>query len=431
MSKNNYYYSTFKDTLYEFSFLSLFAIIGTFARNGLGKLTNYPNSYINPNHYSKGTPLWANFTACLCMSLLSHSDFPWDIIYEPSELFDKIEDINQEIDNESLQLEHTNSSIISNNKINKNNFTNDNNNNDVKNDEEKKHIQKHIRKLENSETRLRRSLSLKVKKDFVLFTGLTTGYCGSLSTFSSLIFELFVKTSNFLISSNPNSPNLPNNGYGVMEFFSVLITEFAVCHLAIKFGKDLDRLALKPFTNYLNRKNFYIQLKYVEYLSYVTSTLGILTLIANLILACTLHNDHWWKDWAIALCLSPFGCYLRFDLSRRFNSKLKHFPLGTFIANFTACVLLSLLALLYYGLKSKDSGELLIKNELKRLVIHGFINGFCGTLSTISTFMMELENLNQLDNLNHKYFYYGVSVIGSFISMVLIFGIYGWVIGTI
>ncbi|OUM54059.1 hypothetical protein BVG19_g3402 [[Candida] boidinii] len=425
MSKNNFYFLTVKDNLYEFSFLSLFAIIGSFARIGLGKLTYYPNSYINPNHYSKGTPLWVNFTACLFMSLLSHSDFPWDIIYEPSELFDKIEEINQEIDNESLQLEHTNSNIDSNNNINNNNTYN------VKNDDEKRHIQKNIRKLENSETRLRRSLSLRVKKDFVLYTGLTTGYCGSFSTFSSLIFELFVKTSNFLISSNPNSPNLPNNGYGVMEFFSVLITEFAVCHLGIKFGKDLERLALKPSTIYLNKRNFYIQFKYVEYFTYVTSTLGILALIANLILACTLHNDHWWKDWAISLCLSPFACYLRFDLARRFNSKLKHFPLGTFIANITACVLLSILALLYYGLKSKDSGEFLVQNELKRLVIHGFMNGFCGTLSTISTFMMELENLNQLNNLNHKYFYYGVSVITSFLSMVLIFGIYGWVIGTI
>lgn len=58
-------------------------------------------------------------------------------------------------------------------------------------------------------------------------------------------------------------------------------------------------------------------------------------------------------------------------------------------------------------------------------VLYGVDEGFCGCLSTISTFAVELDTLMRL----HAYVYATVSIVVGIISLVILVGISAWTVG--
>ncbi|ODV87145.1 hypothetical protein CANARDRAFT_190540, partial [[Candida] arabinofermentans NRRL YB-2248] len=254
------------------------------------------------------------------------------------------------------------------------------------------------------------SENLRNKKSIPLFVGISTGFCGSCSTFSSLILECFIKTADLL---NGSSVRLPNHGYGVMEFFSVLFVQMGVSFFGYHLGTDLGNVA-----NGLNYK--FITRKSYAWFEFCVNVLGICTFIANLILSCTLANRNFWKqDWSFMLLFGPFGCFLRYWLSR-FNSK-SWFPIGTFAANIIGCALIAILSILLFGQDS--SGNMLVTGKLNIDVLHGLITGFCGSLTTISTLVHELYWLKIV---GQRYTYASASIMTGFLVVLLILGSYAW-----
>lgn len=89
----------------------------------------------------------------------------------------------------------------------------------------------------------------------------------------------------------------------------------------------------------------------------------------------------WW-----AILFGPLGCYVRYYLSR-YNGALaggwKWFPVGTYAANMLACVLdyvVKAIEVRVYGL-----------DALQLAVLNGMMSGIGGSLSTVSTWVVEVS----------------------------------------
>lgn len=256
-------------------------------------------------------------------------------------------------------------------------------------------------------------------KQLALHTGITSGFCGSFSTFSSSMIEIFFKTID--IVQKP----LPNDGYRVMEFFSSSITSFALPFFGHVLGRQFalffDTFIVPYITKYLTYRNCRI-------FELICVIFGIGSLIANLVLTCTLSVNYFYKEsYSFAILMGAFGALLRFKLSiyngRFFKS---WFPTGTLMANILGCLLIAILYLLILGMINSNTSTLLINNDVHQFILKGFASGFCGSLTTMSSFVNELYNLDH-PFLQHIYFW--ATFVPCFIIILLIDGSYAWVKG--
>jgi protein CrcB len=121
------------------------------------------------------------------------------------------------------------------------------------------------------------------------------------------------------------------------------------------------------------------------------------------------------KSWIFLTYTAVFGilgAYLRYFLSF-LNPRFKDFPFGTFIANILGTWILAMLTLL-------SKFEVSYSNHPVMAVIFGLSYGFCGNLTTISTFVNELNNLKR----RAGYIYGLTSTAVAQIGIILILNIY-------
>ncbi|KAF8064606.1 HEBP2 [Scenedesmus sp. PABB004] len=124
----------------------------------------------------------------------------------------------------------------------------------------------------------------------------------------------------------------------------------------------------------------------------------------------------WWS-----LLLGPAGAYARFWLSR-FNGALrgglKWFPAGTFAANMAACVM-------DYAVRAAEAR--LALGPLQTAALGGVMTGVGGCLSTVSTWVAEIQRLLlSFPNTSHGYSYVGISLASSIGLGLLIYGVPVW-----
>lgn len=100
------------------------------------------------------------------------------------------------------------------------------------------------------------------------------------------------------------------------------------------------------------------------------------------------------------------GAISRYGLALRFSGIYSGFPLGTFIANVLGCFLVSLLVFSMPELK----GKLAYWREL-------FITGFLGSLTTMSTFMLESYQLMAFRELGMALLYGIITLVTCFIAV--------------
>ena len=116
----------------------------------------------------------------------------------------------------------------------------------------------------------------------------------------------------------------------------------------------------------------------------------------------------------LSAVMAPFGAILRWRLSK-FNGQLKShqwFPLGTFIANILACAVSIVSASLIFKLQNKDTIV---------WILSAIQTGFAGSLSTVSTYVVEGDKLDKSYRHHAKSFFYlaGTLVVGCLMSLVL------------
>lgn len=262
-----------------------------------------------------------------------------------------------------------------------------------------------------------RNTEKKNMKQLALHTGITAGFCGTFSTLSSSIVEIFFKTIDIV------QMELPNNGYKVSEFFAVALVTFGMPFFGHSLGKQF---ALLCDTIIVPKVSKWVTYKTIRVLELFFACLGIAAMIANLVLTCTLSVNYWYKEsYSFCILVGAFGSLLRFKLSQ-FNGRgfRSWFPTGTLMANILGSSFIAILQLLIHGLQG--DGHRLISNTVHQFVLNGFSTGFCGSLTTMSSFVNELYNL---DYPLYQHIYFWCTFMPCFLIVLLIDGSYDWTRG--
>lgn len=330
--------------LYIVSYLIFFSIFGVLARIGLQALTVYPGALI------ANMDLWANFAGSLLMGLLR----------EDRMLFRR---------HWRRELESARRAAGSS--------SDDFHNNDSKPEE--------------LDSAARQSYAA-AKGGIPAYIGMTVGFCGSFTSFASICRDAFLA-----ISDNLNTAGISTSvttaahrsrpaGDSVMAILAVLILEVGLSIVALKCGAHLAAGLARPAEKIP-----------VWNLSRLTNPLAVLLgpgcWLGAVLLAIWPIHDAWRGQVLFALVFAPVGCLMRFQLSVRMNKLVRSFPLGTFAANIFGACLLGMA----YDLQHSSVGSVVVGCQ----VLQGIMDGLCGALTTVSTWVLELDTLR----LRHAYFY--------------------------
>lgn len=256
-----------------------------------------------------------------------------------------------------------------------------------------------------------------------LFGGLTTGYAGTASSFSSLMMELFNHSTAQYSANISMDIKFPNRAYGILEFLSVLTVELGVSicglvlgyHVAKELGKYMEEEKGMPSELSINISSF------LDGVEAAVIALALPFLIVQVVLAAVYSNFS--RGWTLSAVFGIFGTLARYYISRWYNIIYPHFPLGTFTVNVGASMLLAVFQLLIRG-KLSD-GTMIIKSVNTSRVVGALGTGLCGAMSTISTFVNEGYQLP----LRPVSLYYFVSIFISYSLFIVILGSYAWTRG--
>ncbi|KAI4210040.1 MAG: hypothetical protein LQ351_007090 [Letrouitia transgressa] len=339
--------------LYTVSYLILFSILGTLARLGLQALTFYPGAPVQTG------VLWANVGGSLLIGFFS----------EDHKLFS---DERRSGAQEAADPERADGSAQAAYKKEHANF----------------------------------------KKTIPLYIGLTTGFCGSFTSFSSFIRDAYLAMSNALrvpishtatAPTDPNSTVPRNGGYSFLALAAVIISTTSLSLGALIAGAHLA-IAMERFTPSM----LWLFAQNIVDRSMVLIAWGCW--VGAILMSIwppdrpggpagrgSWTQETWRSNALFALVFAPAGCLLRFYASIILNRRIPSFPLGTFAVNIFGTMMQGM----FYDLEHVPLGGM-----VGCQVLQGLQDGFCGALTTVSTWVVELKGLK----LKHGYVYGTASV---------------------
>lgn len=343
--------------IYTISYLILFSFFGTLARLGLQWLTDYPGAPVFPS-------VWFNFGGSLVMGFLSEDRKLFRAEWGTPVYAQHIEKSKQ--DGESGGSGSDQGTV---------------------------------------DLAAAKKAHLATKKTIPLYIGLATGFCGSFTSFSSFIRDIFLATSNDLTyGSTTASPR--SGGYSFMALLAVVIITVTASLSGLFIGAHLA-IALEPVTPSLP---YLVTRKFADRLA-VFLALGCW--VGAILLAAIPPAGYWRGTATFALVFAPVGCLVRFYASLWLNGLSPAFPLGTFAVNVLGTAVLGM---------AWDLQHVPIGGVIGCQVLQGIEDGFCGCLTTVSTWVAELAALRR----RHAWIYGGGSVVASFAVMVAIMGGLRW-----
>lgn len=366
--------------LFTISYLIFFSFLGTLARLGLQAITFYPGA---PVVFSE---LWANFGGSLFMGFLSE-----DRMLFKQEWGNPVYDRKLQQAKKRAEDEENGS-------------------------ESEKSIHLQAAKKAHAAT----------KKTIPLYIGLATGFCGCFTSFSSFIRDAFLALSNDLPTplnhpadytafSSTTSTVPRNGGFSFMAVLAVIILTLSLCISALYVGAHIAIL-VEPLTPSLS---FRFGRKILDPVVVVLAWGCWLGAIFLAIFPPDRNNGstETWRGRAVfSLVFAPLGCLARFYASMYLNGKISSFPLGTFVVNIVGTAVLGMA----YDLQRVPLGGV-----IGCQVLQGIEDGFCGCLTTVSTWVGELSSLRR----KHAYRYGFVSVVVALCFMVVIMGSMQWTRG--
>ncbi|KAI5369811.1 Putative fluoride ion transporter CrcB [Septoria linicola] len=250
------------------------------------------------------------------------------------------------------------------------------------------------------------------------FIGLTVGLCGTFTSFADIIRDAFLGISNNLDTAQvsdkvPGVASQPrSDGYSVLAVIAVLWIEVSMSLAALEAGAHMA-IATQPLADMLPMYERSLELIYTP----AIAILGWGCWIGAVIFAIFTPQEAWRGQAIFAVVFAPLGAILRYWLAKLLNPKLKSFPVGTFAANVLGTCVLGMV----FGLQHTGIGSGIISCQ----ILQGIGDGFCGGLTTVSTWVLELKALR----LKHGYFYAFTSLAVCLACMIAIVGSVRWTSG--
>ncbi|KAI9504483.1 hypothetical protein GGI25_005453 [Coemansia spiralis] len=269
-----------------------------------------------------------------------------------------------------------------------------------------------------------------------LNVGITTGLCGSITTFSSwqlAVYEEFFNT-------NKGDHTRFKNFLGGI---SVLASTMACAIGALRFGQMAGeelRLAYEHYLRSVNteatplyrintmllggqlagRRRGWFGWDKWRFMDRALAVAGVLAVVAAVLVVALARST---RSVSIALLFGPLGTLLRWRLAslNAPHARLKHLtpsillglPFGTFAANVLGSATLAVIHIL-------QTGVVVLPSAAACYVLAAVADGFCGCLTTVSTFAAEVSVLNR----RRSVLYTAVSVVATQALFILIAGIY-------
>jgi fluoride ion exporter CrcB/FEX len=215
----------------------------------------------------------------------------------------------------------------------------------------------------------------------LLATGVTTGLCGCLTTFAT-----WMLTVNDLLRGKSPACSASSSCTN-----AVLVTLLSICVFlsSLRFGRQLAhtlRPSLLPADTIDRIATTYGETTMLLCLL-VTVTLIVWIMVAVGFAKPTVMGVGGQSKAALAVAFAPLGAVLRFRLSKLNGKAWEHFPIGTFAANMGGSILAVILSI---AVSSSDISAV-------QVVLMAASTGFTGSLSTVSTFVNELDSLGVVD----------------------------------
>ncbi|PMB70163.1 hypothetical protein BM221_004812 [Beauveria bassiana] len=207
------------------------------------------------------------------------------------------------------------------------------------------------------------------------------------------------------------APAHRNGGYSFMALLAVIIETVGLSLGAYIAGMHLGA-ALEPYTPS-------IPFRFARgVLDKLAVLLGWGCWLGAILLAIFPPRNYWRGTAVFAMVFAPLGTLARFYLSMLLNAKRPSFPLGTFAANVLGT---AILGMAWDIAHSAGAGRGVLGCQLPQ----GVEDGFCGCLTTVSTWVSELCSLRR----RSAYVYGLVSVVLSTALMIAIMGGLRWTRG--
>ncbi|KAJ4700630.1 hypothetical protein OWV82_023979 [Melia azedarach] len=248
-----------------------------------------------------------------------------------------------------------------------------------------------------------------------LAIGLSTGYLGSLTTFSGW---------------NQKMLELSLDGRWVSAFVGFVVGLFLAAY-SIIFGVETAKGFRWLLLRNKETPNFKSNWRVDSRKRHFAAMLGLMLMLAALwILSSVLSKEKLDKHssnaelW-LGCIVGPFGVWIRWFLAR-LNGRgigkagtLKWVPFGTLIANVSAAWVMAALATVKKAVDTRTCD----------IVVTGMQFGFLGCLSTVSTFIAEFNAMRQSSQPWRAYAYAGMTIIPSFCLGTLIHSVPVWIKG--
>lgn len=251
-----------------------------------------------------------------------------------------------------------------------------------------------------------------------LIVGITTGYMGSLTTFSGW---------------NQKMVGLSSKGHWVYAIAGVVLGMFIV-NESITIGAETGERLRSLILKYIREKSL-IGHKYEwEHWRLDTKTkqsvlLSVMIILMSffwvLSIVLTVVKMHSLADGAVlwmGCSVAPPGVWLRWYLARLNGQgigkqrSLKWLPIGTLVANVLAAGIMAILAV-----TSKA-----VHTERSTTIISGIQLGFLGCLSTVSTFAAEVYTMRRSGQIARAFVYAASTFLLSFVLGTLVYSVPVW-----
>lgn len=245
------------------------------------------------------------------------------------------------------------------------------------------------------------------------YIGLSTGFCGSMTSYSSFTRDALLGLTNAL--STGSLPAARTAGMDIMAMLGVMITTVTVCLGALKLGAHFAIFASHSGNCVKYQSHIAMFSRLRDFGVYAASLGGWISLLVLTITSRIGVQSSWYTSLLASLLLAPPGCILRFYISIMANPISTAFPFGTFAVNMIGTAILGMAWDIQHTRVNLVSCQLL----------EGIMDGFCGCLTTVSTWIAELSSLHR----KHSYVYGAITLSLGLILLIAIMGSLKWSLG--